>query len=73
MPNGFRFGRRLKLPSTVEIKHELRMMMLADSIDALQREVAALKVAEDKNRGLELASMAADVAASNPAERVGNS
>jgi len=51
MPNGFRFGRRLKLPSTVEIKHELRMMMLADSIDALQREAAALKVAEDKNRG----------------------
>ena len=62
MPNGFRFGRRLKLPSTVEIKHELRMMMLADSIDALQREAAALKAAEDKNRGLELASMAADVA-----------
>ena len=62
MPNGFRFGRRLKLPSTVEIKHELRMMMLADSIDALQREAAGLKVAEDKNRGLELASMAADVA-----------
>ena len=66
MQNGFRFGRRLKLPSTVE-------MMLADSIDALQREAAALKVAEDKNRGLELASMAANVAASNPAERVGNS
>jgi hypothetical protein len=31
MANGFRFGRRLKLPSTVEIKHELRMMMLADT------------------------------------------
>jgi hypothetical protein len=30
-----------KLPSTVEIKHELRMMMLADSVDALQREAAA--------------------------------
>jgi hypothetical protein len=41
MANGFRFGRRVKLPSTVEIKHELRMMTLADSIDALQREAAA--------------------------------
>ena len=46
MTNSFRFGRRVKLPSTVEIKHELRMVMLADSIDALQREAAVLKAAE---------------------------
>jgi hypothetical protein len=26
----FRFGRRIKLPATVAIKHELRMMMAAD-------------------------------------------
>lgn len=56
MTNSFRFGRRVKLPSTVEIKHELRMVMLADSIDALQREAAALKAAEGNNRGLEAAS-----------------
>jgi hypothetical protein len=56
MANNFRFGRRLKLPSTVEIKHELRMIMLADSIDALQREAAAPKAAEGKIRGLEAAS-----------------
>ena len=47
MANNFRFGRRVKLPSTVEIKHELRMMMLADSIDALEREAAALKAAAE--------------------------
>ena len=41
MASGFRFGRRVKLPSTVEIKHELRMMILADSIDALRRQAAA--------------------------------
>lgn len=52
MANSFRFGRRLKLPSTVEIKHELRMMMLADSIDALEREAAALKAAEGKTQSL---------------------
>ena len=48
MPNGFRFGRRLTLPSTVEIKHELRMVMLADSVDALHREAAA---SSDNMRG----------------------
>ena len=52
MANGFRFGRRVKLPSTVEIKHELRMMILADSIDALQREAAALEAADGSNRSL---------------------
>ena len=56
MANSFRFGRRMKLPSTVAIKHELRMMMLADSIDALEREAAALKAAEDKTRSLDAAS-----------------
>lgn len=52
MANSFRFGRRVKLPSTVEIKHELRMMMLADSIGALEREAAALKAAEGKIQSL---------------------
>ena len=57
MANGFRFGRRVKLPSTVEIKHELRMMMLADSIDGLEREAAALKAAEGKTQSLDAASV----------------
>ena len=26
----FRFGRRVKLPATIAIKHELRVMMAAD-------------------------------------------
>jgi hypothetical protein len=56
MANSFRFGRRVKLPSTVEIKHELRMMMLADGIDALQREAAALKAAEGEIQGPEAAA-----------------
>jgi len=48
MSNSFRFGRRVKLPSTVEIKHELRMMMLADNIAALERAAAAPKAATPK-------------------------
>ena len=58
MANSFRFGRRVRLPSTVEIKHELRMMMLAHSIDALEREAEALKAAEGKTRRLDAASKA---------------
>ena len=56
MANSFRFGRRVKLPATVEIKHELRMMILADSIDALEREAAALKAAEGNTQSLGAAS-----------------
>ena len=39
----YRFGRRLNLPSTVQIKHELRMLILAERVEALQKEAAALK------------------------------
>jgi hypothetical protein len=38
-----RFGRRLNLPSTVQIKHELRMVILAERVEALQKEAAVLK------------------------------
>ena len=34
MNNQMRFGRRLPLPSTAEIKHELRLMAAADDIRA---------------------------------------
>jgi hypothetical protein len=30
MVNGTRFGRKLKVPSTVQIKHQLLLMWLAD-------------------------------------------
>jgi hypothetical protein len=30
MTSIYRFGRRLNLPSTVQTKHELRMLILAD-------------------------------------------
>ena len=39
----YRFGRRLNLPSTVSIKHELQMLILAERVEALQKEAAALK------------------------------
>ena len=56
MADLYRFGRRVRLPSTVEIKHELRMMMLSESIAALHREAAALKAAETKMREIETTS-----------------
>jgi hypothetical protein len=43
MTSIYRFGRRLNLPSTVSIKHELRMLILAERFEALQKEAAALK------------------------------
>ena len=38
-----RFGRRLKLPSTVQIKHELQMLILPERVEELKKEAAALK------------------------------
>ena len=43
MTSIYRFGRRLNLPSTVQIKHELRMLILGERVEALQKEAGALK------------------------------
>jgi hypothetical protein len=34
----FRFGRRLKLPATSSIKHQLRTMMWEDEVNRAERE-----------------------------------
>ena len=39
MGSSFRFGRRVPLPSTRQIQHDLRMLMAADAIKALEREL----------------------------------
>jgi hypothetical protein len=43
MTSIYRFGRRLNLPSPVQIKHELRTLILAEHVEALHKEAAALK------------------------------
>lgn len=40
MKHLMRFGRRIPLPSTAAIKHELRMMMHADRIRALEQKLS---------------------------------
>jgi len=37
----FRFGRRLKLPATSSIKHQLRTMMWEDEVKKAEREARA--------------------------------
>ena len=39
MGTSFRFGRRVPLPSTRQILHDLRMLMAADAIKALEQEL----------------------------------
>jgi hypothetical protein len=41
MTRAFRFGRRLKIPSTVEIKHQLLVLWLKDQVAKEVAEAAA--------------------------------
>ena len=43
MRNMFRFGRRLNLPSTVQIKHELKLLIAAERVATLEKEAAVVK------------------------------
>lgn len=51
----FRFGRRLKVPSTVEIKHQLLMLWLKDQV-AKEAAEAAAKEGAANQVGLSAAS-----------------
>ena len=42
MSNGYRFGRRMPLPSTREILHELRMLQSAERIALLEQQLKSL-------------------------------
>ncbi len=46
MSSASRFGRRVPLPSTRDIMHELRMMMHADRIRLLERDLRKLTEAQ---------------------------
>ena len=46
MAGVFRFGRRIALPSTRQIKHDMRMLMAADGVKALEQELADLNKTE---------------------------
>ena len=47
-----RFGRKLKLPSTVAIKHGLLKLMLEDHLKAQALEVAAAETVEPEVRAV---------------------
>jgi hypothetical protein len=59
MVRAFRFGRRLKVPSTVEIKHQLLMLWLKDQVAKEAGEAAANAAAAGKT-GLSTASRGRD-------------
>lgn len=54
MRDQLRFGRRLPLPSTAQIIHELKMLILEDRIKDLEREIASERMrAQDPERRAE--------------------
>ncbi len=55
MATAFRFGRRVPLPSTRQILHDLRMMMAADRITELERELRDCPK-EEKSPGVVVAA-----------------
>jgi|APCry1669189000_1035189.scaffolds.fasta_scaffold437768_1 hypothetical protein len=38
----YHFGKRMTLPSSVQIKHDLRLLMLAESIKELEQQLVDL-------------------------------
>ena len=58
MSTANRFGRRVPLPSTRDILHELRLMMSADRIKELEKELESI------NEKARIAGLAAAPAAS---------
>jgi hypothetical protein len=42
MASLYHFGKRMTLPSSVQIKHDLRLLMLAESIKDLEQQLADL-------------------------------
>ena len=49
MASNTRFGRRVALPSTASIKHEMRLLMSLDRIEALKAELSALPTANNSS------------------------
>ena len=47
----WRFGRKIKLPATRAIKHQLCRMMAADEIRKLEAELKAIQDDGDERRG----------------------
>jgi hypothetical protein len=47
MAGTFRFGRRIALPSTKQVKHDLRMITSAETIKTLEKELEALPGKDD--------------------------
>jgi hypothetical protein len=62
MVRAFRFGRRLKIPSTVEIKHQLLTLWLKDQVAKEAGEAAAANEASASKAGIAAASRGRDAA-----------
>ncbi len=50
-----RFGKKLKLPATIAIKHQLRTLMYRDAVAKAERELKQSAALAPSSRGVEAA------------------
>jgi hypothetical protein len=48
---GYRFGRKIKLPATIAVKHQIRMLAAQYQIEKAEAEAKAAAIREQSHEG----------------------